>query len=162
FLVFLASNYWPFFVLDTSAAAVMVTGGHGLQYCVFMAVYAFNRNAAPAAVRSQRVSDRFRGMVPVASMFILGIAVWEILTAWLPTHRVFGYDNVTTHGALGSLALAITGVHYIQDGVLWRLSDRHSRDLAFEKYRFLFKPRQPTTISVRSPGGGRAVEPAGS
>jgi hypothetical protein len=50
---------------------------------------------------------------------------------------------VSTHGALSSLALAITGVHYIQDGVLWRLSDPNSRQLAHEKYPFLFRPAKP-------------------
>jgi hypothetical protein len=151
FLVFLASNYWPFFVVDASVAGVMVTGGHGLQYIVFMAVYAFNRTTEKTAESPSQVAWRlFRGFVPVALMFVLGIAVWEICNTWLPAQRIFGYDNSATNGALGSLAIGITGMHYIQDGVLWRLSDRHSRNLAYEKYPFLFKP-------ISSSGAGSAA-----
>jgi hypothetical protein len=163
FLVFLASNYWPFFVFDLPVAAVMVTGGHGLQYCVFMAVYAFNGDAgASVESPSDERWTRFGGLVPVAMMFLFGVAIWSIATTWLPAQSIFGYTDITTHGALGSLGLSITGVHYIQDGVLWRLSDRHSRELAFEKYRFLFKPRPATTRAVASTGGERDVAPAGS
>ena len=140
-LIILGSNNWPFFVFhNISIAAAMVTGGHGLQYVIFMLVYAYKQNSGGGSRDSIAwARNSVVGLLAIAVMFLLGIAMWEVMVTWLPTQSPFGYNNASLGGALAIFGVAITGAHYLLDGVLWRLSDSNSRELAFDKYSFLFR-----------------------
>jgi hypothetical protein len=143
-LLFLSCNYWPFFFVEPfSLAAGMVTAGHGAQYCIFMAVYAMNWQPRPE--RPLERSDApiahaalVRGLAGLTMMFGIGVCVWVAITQWVPGRTIFGLDDAQLGGALATLGTSVTMVHYMLDGVLWRLSDGHSRELVVEKYRFLF------------------------
>jgi hypothetical protein len=137
-LTFLAANYWPFFFFkDVSLAAAMATGGHGLQYVVFMIVYAYNGSPPSGGPPRKRA---FRGAASLVVMFALAAGLWKI-TEVLPAQTILGLDNAALGGALATLGVSMTGAHYLLDAVLWRLSDRNSRELVVGKYGFLFANR---------------------
>lgn len=138
-LIFFSTNYWPFlFIKPLTLAAGMSTGGHGLQYCVFMAIYAYSQSGHENSQRPMR--QAIHGICALLFMMALGMGIWFVLVTWLPAQQnIFGIAvSSSLTAALASIGIAITGAHYLLDAVLWKLSDKDSRELIREKYSFFF------------------------
>jgi hypothetical protein len=160
-LAFLSCNNWPFLFFGTgSLATSMVNTGHGLQYIVFMTVFAYDRNRVYRLLNSESagrsvgaaVSNRIdaRWLGPVIGL--LYIAIMFLGAAWAYHGRAsrllaahFSIGSSLSHAHLvrlgDGLGYAITIVHYILDASAWKLSKPEARAVMVQKYNFLLGRR---------------------
>lgn len=158
-LAFFSCNNWPFVFLNNGTlATAMVNTGHGLQYIVFMTIFAYDRNrvynllkqdgraSSAAAAVSRHVDARWLGHA-VGALYLGGMffgANWLYHGGSARTVSSYLSAGLTlTPAQMGRIAeaigIAITVVHYILDAAAWKLTKPEARAVVVQKFDFLFQ-----------------------
>ena len=167
-LAFFSCNNWPFLIFDVDSLAIaMVNTGHGLQYIIFMTVFAYDRNrvyrlldkerpaGSLASAVSRRIDARWLGHI-VGVLYLVGMvagANWLFHGGYaraLKSAFFVGLTLSTGQMALvaQALGLAITVVHYILDASAWRLTQPEARAVMRQKFDFIFSRQARPGVGV--------------